>query len=147
MSMVKRTFEFLWKRRLFRFGVVGGVCTGIDLAVANLALISAVAEPSSFRIALAKMAGFLVASCAGFILHGNLTYGSRQPLTSKRYVRFVAISGSGVLVNTFCAVIFFTFFREMMPFVVAANSAFLAATIVSMVWNYVGYTRAVFSRS
>ena len=128
-------------RRLLRFGMVGGTNTVIDfgilfaLTVAGLPTIAA------------NIVSTTIAFVFSFVANKNYTFKSKSVNIKKQFILFtlVTLFGLWVIQNIVIAL--------TEPILLSAGlsgsaSLFIAksiATVVSLVWNYYFYSRAVFN--
>jgi polyisoprenyl-phosphate glycosyltransferase len=118
-----------------RFVLVGGTSVVIDAVV--YALVGTLV-PS---VVLAKTAGYLAGAAFGYVANWRFTFGTRRSRYSEvLFVLLYAASlGLNILVNSVVLAL-------LHGGPAAAIIAFLCATGVSTIWNYIGLSTFVFAR-
>lgn len=134
--------------RIVRFGAVGILNTLIDFAVLNL-LLKLVAGSEGGPLLLCNATAFLVASLNSYFFNRKWTFQQKDRATLRQFLTFFALTAGGLLVNTL------TLYLLVAAFVPPASSASLlvvnvakaAATVASLVWNYLAYRYVVFGNN
>jgi putative flippase GtrA len=111
--------------RLLRFGIVGGLATGVQYLILILLVREAGVWPTA-----ASAAGFVLSSVANYLLNYYFTFRSRRA-HGAAFVRFLALAATGLVLNS-----------VLMHVLVGAGwhylIAQLCATAVVFAWNFAG---------
>ena len=140
--------------QITRFGVVGIINTGIDFAIFNV-LIYTTGTYSGSWLLVFNTVSFGIAVINSYFLNKYWAFGTGGSVQTTEVFRFLTISLIGLALNTLIVYILGTFFilsfrlSASAPFTELAaglwdNLAKLAATAVSLVWNFIGYKLFVF---
>ena len=128
-------------RRLLRFGMVGGTNTAIDFGI--LFTLSSIGLPTIASNIISTTIAFVFS----FIANKNYTFKSKSVNIRKQFILFtlVTLFGLWVIQNIVIALT-----EPLLLGTGLSDSAslFIAkgiATVVSLVWNYYFYSRAVFN--
>ena len=122
-----------WKQFL-RFGLVGGFCTAL-----NLALLYILVERFRFWYLSSASIAFVIVGIVGFLLQKYFTFQSRGKIGSKEVIVFFAVIGIGFVFND--AVL--AFGVEVLGWWYMAASV-LAAGLVA-ISNFVGHKYITFA--
>jgi putative flippase GtrA len=110
--------------RLVRFGLVGGVATGIQYVILILLVREGVAPP------VASAIGFVVSAFGNYLLNYHFTFRSREN-HGPAALKFVTLAAGGLVIS-----------YVMMHVLVGAGWYYLLAqvlvTAVVFMWNFVG---------
>lgn len=132
--------------QLVRFAVVGGLNTGIDFGIVNiLSYLTGITEGG--RIIPLKGVAFLVANVNGYLLHKKWTFKDNTASEgAKKFSVFLSVSVIGALINITAVYLITTFVPPVLNLssTMWLNVANLAATGLSLIWNFVGYKLIVF---
>ncbi len=141
-------------RQFLKFGAVGILNTGVDLAVLNAeTLLSGVKEGAGY--AVQKGLSFLAAVACSYLLNRHWTFRSEgESARGGRFGHFVGVSLIGALVNVVVATAVVTYGKDAADWLWAAhpsvrdqlwvNIGALCGTSVGFVWNFLGYKFVVF---
>ena len=128
-----------------KFAAVGTLNTLIDLGILNL-LILLTDISAGVYYGLFKAISFLAASTNSYFWNKFWTFGSRLPVTTSEYVRFLFFTLIGTLINV--AVASFIVSIIGAPHGVSlktwANIGAVLAVFVSFLWNFLSYRYVVF---
>lgn len=133
------------KSEKIRFAIVGGINTAVDFIVL-LALSVLVGVPVVF-------ANIVSTSCAmtvSFVLNKRAVFGNTDRRNKRQVISFLAVTLSGIwLVQSLVIAVVFKGLMSLSSqydSAVLLIAAKLFATIISLIWNYVGYSKFVFRK-
>lgn len=129
-----------------KFVLVGLLNTAVDFGVANI-LILATGLAVGWQVSVFKGVSFTVAVINSYFWNKYWTFRKKEGGGMKEFSQFFAVSiiGFGVNVGTATFVINFLAPVGGMSPERWANVGFLAATVLSLAWNFVGYKFWVFA--
>lgn len=135
-------------KQLMKFVVVGGVNTGIDFLVLNVEM-AATNITSGPWMFLLNSVSFSVATVNSFFMNKYWTFQDKaEGHEGVKFSQFLAVSIIGISLNGAVVYLVTSFIPPM--FGVSpqmwANVAKLAATGLSLVWNFIGYKFIVFKK-
>ena len=132
-----------------KFCVVGVLNTAIDFGVLNL-LMYFFGIFKGPEIVIFNIAAFTFASINSYAFNKFWTFKDKAvevKKTSKQFFQYMAVSIVGITINT--AIVYFITtippLFELSP-ALWANVAKLAATAISLMWNFIGYKFFVFKK-
>ncbi len=130
-----------------KFAAIGALNTFLDLGVLNiLILFTGIAAGSQYS--LFKGISFAVATINSYFWNKYWTFGSQGVASAKEFVQFFAVSIIGLGFNLGAASLIVNYFG--VPAGISpelwANVGAVSATLVSLVWNFVGYKVVVFKK-
>ena len=127
-----------------RFVIIGGANTVVDFFIFNIFL--SIYPPEIF--VPAKMLSFIVALFHSLYWNSRWTFESSQKINTKLTARFISITITGLLINISIAYVlaFWLAGYGGLSFQLGANIATLVATVISLIWNFIGYRLFVFKR-
>lgn len=131
-----------------KFGLVGGMNFLIDLGVLNL-LIAATGVASGFYAVAFKAAAFLVAVVSSFLGNKFWTFRSLSvEHAGLQFAGFFVVSAVGLVVNTGMFALLNDGLgpRAGIPPATWANVSAAGATLVVLLWNFLGYKFLVFRK-
>jgi len=140
VHLISKKIAILWQ--IAKFALVGFLNTAIDFGILNfLSVIFSVTKGAGIIPINAVSVSFAIIN--SFYWNKDWVFASRK---QANFITFAAITVIGLSINTAIVYILTTFFR---PTIVDsptlwANFAKALATIVSMVWNFLGYRFIVF---
>ena len=140
--------------QIARFGVVGIINTGLDFAILNI-LIYTTGIYSGAWLSVFNTISFGIAVINSYFLNKYWAFGTGGSVRTTEVSRFLTVSLIGLTINTLIVYVLGTFFilsfrlSDGAPFIELAaglwdNLAKLAATAISLVWNFIGYKLFVF---
>ncbi len=125
----------LVKIQLLRFGTVGVVNTLIDFAVLN-ALVTLLAHPTGSLLLVCNAVSFICASLNSYFANRTWTFSGNRSASIAEFGVFLAVSLVGLLLNS---AVLWLLTGGTSASLVHLNLAKLAASVVSMGWNFFGY--------
>ncbi|GEM_PF-3167963 len=129
--------------RVVKFALVGGVNTLVDVSVLNLLMVASDTYTGVY-FSLFKGISFLVALANSYIWNALWTFQS-EGTTRKKIQTFVIVSLGGLVVNVVSAYgIQVVLAYGGLSGQLFSTLAALGAVALSMVWNFVGYSKFVF---
>lgn len=129
--------------RIVKFALVGGANTFVDLSVLNL-LMMASGVYEGLLFGLFKGVSFLVALLHSYVWNAYWTFQDSE-VNKKKVNLFIIISLGGLVVNVVSAYgIQLLFVSLGFSGQLFSTVAALGAVALSMVWNFVGYSKKVF---
>ncbi len=130
-----------------KFVAVGGFNTLLDWSVLGL-LIYLIGFSSGLYYFLFKSVSFIIANFFAYFWNKYWTFQSEKKSDSKEYVSFLIVSVIGLLINASVAYLIVENFSEassVTPEQLAIIGA-AVATVISLVWNFIGYKIFVFKK-
>jgi len=131
--------------QLAKFAAVGAFNTFLDWGILNI-LISVFAIATGVWFSVFKGISFIVASIGSYLWNKYWTFESAGKVNAREFGKFFTVSVIGAVLNIGIAsaiVAWVPAFGQINP-VQWANIAAAIATIVSLVWNFIGYKFLVF---
>jgi putative flippase GtrA len=133
-------------RQLARFAAVGILNTAIDFGVLNI-LSGATGITAGFIVGGVNMPGFLIAVFNSYFWNKLWVFEDRgEKNVFQDFPKFLAVTVIGIIINSGIVILVTTFVAPWGG--VAAqtwlNIAKVAATLISLVWNFLGYKFFVF---
>ena len=128
-------------RKIVRFGLIGGINTAIDFGILF------VLKQLGLQIVMSNIISTTVAFIFSFFMNKNFAFESKNGNVRREFILFVLVTlfGLWVIQN----IIIWLLMPILGNFGMNENTALLiaklAATVVSMVWNYLLYDRLVFA--
>lgn len=140
--------------QIAKFGFVGIINTGIDFAIFNV-LIYVTGIYSGIWLLVFNIVSFGVAVINSYFLNKYWAFKASGAVQSAEVFKFVSVSIIGLILNSTVVYFLGTFFilgyrlsasatYIYLPIGLWDNLAKLAATAVSLVWNFIGYKLFVF---
>jgi putative flippase GtrA len=130
-----------------RFAEIGVLNAAIDFGVLNL-LIAATGVTSGATIIVLNVISVAIATTNSYFWNRWWTFDAEGGAAGKEFAQFVAVSFVGVLINS--AIVFLGTSLIDPQFGLSAglwaNLMKVVATVVSLVWNFMGYKFIVFKR-
>jgi putative flippase GtrA len=143
--------------QIVKFGLVGIINTGIDFAILNL-LINVTGIYSGIWLFIFNVISFGVAVINSYFMNKYWAFKVSGSVQAKEIFKFVFVSLIGLFLNSVIVYYLGTFF--ILSYRLSASAAYvyipaglwdnlakLAATAVSLVWNFIGYKLFVFNNS
>ncbi len=132
-----------------KFIEIGFLNTGVDFGILN-GLIYLSGASSGILYSVFKSMSFVVAVFSSYFWNKYWTFqaGENEGSKSVEFIKFLTVSIIGLLINVGIASVVVNF---VIPFgglnaVLWANVGAVAATAVSLVWNFLGYKLIVFKQ-
>lgn len=144
-SVIGRKLPTLYE--LVKFFVVGGLNTLVDFGILNiLMLIFSAATGGIFT--LFKAISFIGAVVNSYVWNKFWTFSSHEKTDVHRLIRFLSVSIVGFGLNVVIASLIVNFISPLggMSEQLWANVGAIIATVISMIWNFIGYKFFVFHR-
>ncbi|HCP08191.1 MAG TPA: hypothetical protein DIT25_00080 [Candidatus Moranbacteria bacterium] len=133
--------------QIAKFGAVGAFNTFFDWGILNF-LIVLTGIAAGFGFTAFKGTSFLIATVGSYFWNKLWTFKATEKSSAEEVGKFAIVSFVGFLINmTAATLIVFAFTGgEVMTAGRLANAAALAATMFSMIWNFLGYKFIVFKK-
>jgi len=142
-------------KQFIKFGIIGVMNTGVDLAVLNAeTLITGAKEGSLY--AIQKGLSFLVAVTFSYFLNKNWTFRDKSKEDEgRKFSQFLFVSIVGMLVNVTAATVVVTYLKTpvnnllnlpMLTDQLWVNIGALSGTALGLIWNFIGYKFWVFKK-
>lgn len=134
--------------QLVRFVVVGVINTGIDFLILNLEMfLTGITSGPGMLVQNTISFGF--ATINSYYLNKRWTFGDKEnKKEGVKFAQFLTVSLIGVIINGGIVYIITTFVSPILGIndQLWANVAKLAATAISLIWNFLGYKFIVFKK-
>ena len=133
--------------QIVKFLEVGVLNTFIDIGILNL-LVWRTGITSGGWLTPLNTFSFICAAINSYYWNKFWTFETREGTKGKEFVQFLVISLIGWGINTGIVVLGTTYLNSTVAFSAGAwvNIMKIVATLVSMVWNFLGYKFIVFKR-
>ena len=145
VAWLNRFVGFLFQ--LAKYAQIGVLNTLVDFGILNL-LIWTTNTTSGWKLGVFNIISFSVAVVNSYFWNKFWTFESKAGAQGKEFVSFVTVSFIGVLINT--AIVYLgAGLANSIPDVSAGgwiNLVKILATVVSLVWNFLGYKFFVFKK-
>lgn len=130
-----------------KFGAVGAFNSFLDWGILNL-LIAFTGIAAGFGFSIFKGISFIVASFSSYFWNKHWTFGAEKKSDTKEVGKFTTVTIIGFLLNIgLASLIVFTLTpKNLTSPERLANIAALFATLISLIWNFVGYKFIVFKK-
>lgn len=131
-----------------KFAAVGAFNTFLDWGILNL-LIALTGAASGVLYSVFKGISFLAANSGSYFWNKYWTFKSSSQANAGEFTKFFAVSIVGLIINVGIASAVVGWVKPLGGFTPErwANVGALLATLVSLVWNFVGYKFLVFISS
>jgi len=134
-------------RQFAKFVVIGFVNTGIDFLVLNIEMALTGIHDGPYMFLL-NAVSFAIATVNSYFLNRKWAFQDNSSEQGKQFSQFIAVSLVGVVINS---TIVYTITTYVSPIVIEnpvlwANLAKVAATGISLIWNFLGYKFFVFKK-
>ncbi len=140
--------------QITKFGLVGIINTGIDFAILNI-LINVTGIYSGFWLFVFNAVSFGIAVINSYFMNKYWAFKAGGAVQSVEAFKFFSVSLIGLILNSLIVYFLGTFFilsyrlstsvaYAYIPASLWDNIAKLAATAVSLIWNFIGYKFFVF---
>lgn len=138
--------KFLIVFQFAKYATVGLANTAVDFGVLNL-LMWSTGIYSGKNLFWLNSISFLVAVIHSYVWNKLWTFKAKEKTdAAKQFLQFLVVSIIGVLINSGIVYIITTWVNPMTGKEAWANLAKLAATIISLLWNFIGYKFIVFKK-
>lgn len=131
--------------QLVKFVAIGSLNTVLDFGILN-SLMLATGIVAGYGYSGFKAISFCLASVNSYFWNKYWTFHSEEGASMKEFGKFLVISGIGFLINVGIASFVVNFISApggLSP-VMWANIGAFAATLASLLWNFLGYKFLVF---
>ena len=137
-----KKIKLLWQ--LVKFAQVGVLNTAIDFGILNF-FIAITGVASGVGIILINATSFSTALVNSFFWNKEWVFGQTK---KSNFLTFAAVTLIGLSINTGVVYILTTYVPPVLVTSASlwANLAKLAATVLSLIWNFMGYKLIVFKR-
>lgn len=131
--------------QMVKFVLVGFSNTAIDFGVLNLLMWQTGIYKGKFII-LFNVAAFIIAIINSYSWNKLWTFKSKNTNVKKEFIQFITIAIIGSIINTSIVYGIATYAPPIIAKELLVNLAKVLATIVSLVWNFLGYKFIVFKK-
>lgn len=133
--------------QFIRFVIIGGMNTGIDFLVLNLLMWWTGIYEGKMIILLNTMS-FSAAVINSYFWNKHWTFKDKDESDIGEFSQFVAITLVGLIINTGMVYLITTYMDPLFGLKkeLWANLAKVAATGLSLIWNFIGYKFIVFKK-
>jgi putative flippase GtrA len=133
--------------QLIKFAMVGFANTAVDFGILNL-LMGMTGIYSGKNIFFLNSISFIVAVIHSFFWNKFWTFRVKKTEATKEFLQFLIVSIVGLLLNSAIVYMITTWMKPMfgMSEVSWANAGKIAATVISLIWNFIGYKFIVFKK-
>lgn len=130
-----------------KFGAVGAFNSFLDWGTLNL-LMAITGIAAGFGFSAFKGTSFIVASISSYFWNKYWTFKSDEETNTKEIGKFATVTVIGFLLNIISAslIVFIFSSSNLMSPARLANLAAFSATIISLMWNFLGYKFIVFKK-
>jgi putative flippase GtrA len=131
-----------------KFVVIGVINTGVDFLVLNLEMMLTGISKGPYML-VQNAISFSIATINSYFFNKYWTFqDSSKKDAGKKFSQFLAVSVVGVAINSLVVFAITTYIPPMFGIssVLWANLAKLAATGISLIWNFAGYKFWVFKK-
>lgn len=143
--LLARKFIILWQ--FAKFGLVGVLNTLIDLGVLNL-LIFFSGITSGIGYSVFKGISFIVAVVNSYFWNKYWTFEKRGEVKTGEFLQFFIVAGLGFAINVGTASLIVNIIGPQFGLSdkIWDNIGAIIATLVGMIWNFLGYKFIVFKK-
>lgn len=138
-----------------RFGLIGGMNTGVDLVILNILMFSTDHNDGGYYTAF-KAISFVFAATFSYFMNKRWAFRDKsKDGEAKKFSQFFAVSVIGAVINVSVASLVVTFLKpvvgnEILSFAISGELwgtvGALFGTAVGLVWNFAGYKFFVFKK-
>ncbi|MBI4049457.1 MAG: GtrA family protein [Candidatus Doudnabacteria bacterium] len=142
--------------QFLRFAIVGGINTATDfIALFILSAITGVEKGE--KVIILNLISFSIAVVVSYFLNKHWTFRDTSADDPKKFTLFLTVSVIGAGVNSLIVYLVSTYVPEPTSLLASLSSvsdtgklwlgvAKLAATVASLIWNFIGYKFLVFKK-
>ena len=154
LALIAVYIAYLIGRKIFivfqfaKYATVGFANTAVDFGILNL-LMWATGIYSGKMIIVLNSLAFLLAVIHSYLWNKFWAFKTRgRGGVSGQFLQFLAVTIVGILINGAIVYIISTWVTPMFDLsdVAWANAAKVVATVVSLIWNFIGYKFIVFRK-
>ncbi|MFZ2544690.1 MAG: GtrA family protein [Candidatus Saccharimonadales bacterium] len=136
-----KVFTRITSNEKIRFVLVGIVNTVVDFGVL-LILTSLFGVPK----VVANIASTTCALIVSYLLNKKAVFNNTDPNNLRQFLLFLAVTLSSIWILQNIIIIVVSGWLTSLPEIIALIVAKLIATVASLVWNYVWYSKVIFRR-
>ena len=139
---IAKKIKLLWQ--LFKFSLVGVLNTAIDFGILNF-FIFITQVTSGAGIILINATSFSTALVNSYFWNRDWVFGQTK---KSNFLTFMLVTLIGLSINTGVVYILTTYIQPILVTspTLWANLAKVAATLLSLIWNFTGYKLVVFKK-
>lgn len=128
-------------KRVLKFIGIGGINTLIDAGILNL-FVLAFGFVSELWLGIFNMISFSCAVVNSYFMNRKWTFQTKSKSSGSEFFNFFGVSVIGCFLNTLVIVLGSIFLLPIigLPELLGINVLKIMATLVSMIWNYIGYS-------
>lgn len=148
MKQIKNLIKYQTLIQFLKFAFVGVINTAVDFAVLNLLMWTTGIYKGRWIILLNAIA-FSVAVINSYIWNKFWTFKAKETEAGpQEFTKFLIISLVGIGLNTGIVYFVTTYVPPILSISAPlwANTAKILATVLSLIWNFIGYKFLVFKR-
>ena len=134
-----------------RFGLIGGLNTGVDLVILNtLMFLAGVYEGTGYSFF--KAISFCAAASFSYFMNKHWAFKDRTKKKQvQQFSQFFAVSVVGAIINVSVATIVVTYAKPIVGTALINDALWgsvgaLGGTAVGLIWNFFGYKLLVFKK-
>ena len=133
--------------QLIKFAMVGLANTAVDFGILNL-LMAMTGIYSGKNIFFLNSVSFVFAVIHSYFWNKFWTFKAKKTEATKEFLQFLIVSIIGLLINGAIVYMITTWIKPMFGLteISWANAGKIAATVISLVWNFIGYKFIVFKK-
>ena len=144
----------LWGHKKVRF-----LCVGTTNAIVDLTILNVLVFKFDFPWWVANTIAISVAVTMSYFLNHRIVFRHHHNPNLRQYLKFFLITGTGLIVTQTILIYltkgsYYNLLHNQVPSIsssvdtkLALNMAKITAALVSMVWNYVLYSKVVFKKA
>ena len=133
--------------QFIKFVIVGVANTAVDFGILNF-LMATTEIYSGTSIFLLNSVSFIISVTHSYFWNKLWTFKVKKTEAAKEFLQFLIVSIIGLLINGSIVYMITTWLRPMFGLneIIWANAGKIAATTISLVWNFIGYKFIVFKK-
>lgn len=139
---IKHVYTTAKASKKLRFGMVGIANTTVDVVILNVLV-----NILGFALVPANIISTTFAMLCSFILNKKGVFQSKDPRYARQLALFLFVTLMGIWgLQTAVVFLVYNFLQTIavLPLAIDMNIAKIIGVLVSMVWNYIWYSRVVF---
>ena len=138
--------------QFLRFGLIGGMNTGVDLVILNLLMFSTgLYEGQPYSVF--KAISFCFAATFSYFMNKNWAFRDKSKEKNiSKFSQFFAVSLIGAIINVTIASLVVNYIKPMINFDNIISDPLwgtigaLCGTAIGLIWNFMGYKLIVFKK-
>ncbi len=153
--MIKKILkQYPFIGQFVRFGLIGGLNTGVDLIILNILMFSfSIFEGTGYSVF--KATSFCFAATLSYFLNKYWAFkDSSEDHKAIQFSQFFAVSVVGAIINVSIATLIVTFIKPALggELIIPINDQLwgtigaLGGTAIGLIWNFLGYKLLVFKK-